>query len=96
VTTRVTVADPDVRVAVVEPVTVVTVETAGSRDALFLQGYPILYAGPPAVGTVLVFNGTGWVPTTVAGLAATVEDEAPSGAIDGANQTFSTAFPYVS
>jgi hypothetical protein len=94
--TQLRVIESDVMLEVFEQRTILQIETGGSRDALFLRGYPIADTAP-TIGTVMVFDGDQWVPVILEGGGAVippVEDETPTGAINGVNATFTTAFSY--
>lgn len=87
--------DCAVQVNVTQQVTSVAVDAGCSRDALFLHGIPISEEDP-ALGASLIFSGSKWTPQVISGQLTSVEDEIPTGAVDGSNVVFTTAFAYQS
>ena len=64
----------------------------GSAD-IGTAGLPtsILSAGSATAGQALIFNGTAYVPTSIANSATFVDAEIPSGTKNGNNVTFTLA-----
>lgn len=64
----------------------------GSAD-IGTAGLPVsvLSGGSATAGQALIFNGTAYVPTSIANSATFVDSEVPSGTKNGTNVTFTLA-----